>query len=252
MDELSLNKDKMVKYHLDDYAIGVMDVTISAVCLLVLLSIQFLFVPSLLSNNLLLITLIVVLDVSILIYGIATEIYWRYRLERGSIKNIKLISSMVFLLIPSILLAYLPTNILEWFLWGITIFCLYVWFGKECCPLIKYYNAMYRFQVKQELATKRDVKLSVSSFFSLVIAFVLVSATIALHIYPPPFLLVYFIKYIFELRYFNDFSDDIFYKKWKEAERRSLHVIKIFMLTFLVAIAIALIIFPSLTPNFIF
>ena len=53
-------------------------------------------------------------------------------------------------LIPSVLLAYYPRTILELILWLLTIFCLYVRFGKEPTPLIRYFKAMYNFQGKQE------------------------------------------------------------------------------------------------------
>jgi hypothetical protein len=246
MSEQTLDEEKMAEFYLTDYSVGVGDATLAAVAVLILVLIQSFYPPPIAATTIgfLIISL---LYATIIIYAVIIWFIWRYRRDRGRTKGLKLISSMVFLLVPSVLLAYYPTNFLELILWLLTIFCLYVRFGKEPTPLIRYFKAMYNFQGKQGSATKLEVKISVPSQFAIVITTPVVCIAIALHIYPVPFLLVYFCKYILQKKYFSDFSDDVFYKNWKQGERKALHIFIIAGFTWILLSVFASFIFPLQT-----
>lgn len=159
----------------------------------------------------------------------SSGIKWDIQTKKQKIKGVKVLSFLAFFAIPLILLYYFPRNTWELFWWGLTVVCLYVRFVTEWSPLIRYSRALTRLQAKQEGASKSDVNIAIPSFWSLNITFFLIIIAISLRIYPVPFLLGYFTKYIIQRRYFNNFSDRVFYYRWKMKVNRGI-VLRIFML----------------------
>lgn len=149
--------------------------------------------------------------------------------RKHPIKGFKISSFYALFAVPALLLHYFPRSYWELFWWGMTFVCLYVRFGTEWAPLIRYSKAVSRLQTKQEMATKEDVRTAIPSLFALGITFFLIPMVISLRIYPVPFLLGYFIKYIIQRKYFDDFSDKIFYYRWKMKVEKGL-VMRIYKL----------------------
>lgn len=114
MSEQTLDEEKMAEYYLTDYSIGDGDASLAAVAVLLLMVIQSFYPPPIAATTIGFF-IISLLYAIIIIYAVIVWFIWRYRRDRGRTKGLRLISSAVFLLIPSVLLAYYPRNFLAIF-----------------------------------------------------------------------------------------------------------------------------------------
>lgn len=143
------------------------------------------------------------------------------------IKDFKLISAISFYTIPILFLIYLPTTTLELILWIITAFGLYVGFGRERFPLIRYSIDLFHFPCNELYFNKKVVRNIIPSVYCLNITLWIVLLAIALRIYPIPLLLIYYIKYIVQKKYFPDLLSEDFYENWDKSERLLFNIFKI-------------------------
>ena len=149
----------------------------------------------------------------------AKEHFYKYSYDKYE-KGMKVFSSLAFHDVPLILAIYFPTTIWELFLWSLTIFGLYVGFGKERAPLIRYGIDVYRLERLRARASEKTVRNVVSSFFCLIISILIIFPVASYRVYPVPFLLVFYFKYFFQRVYFNDYDSQKFYENWQRAENK--------------------------------
>jgi hypothetical protein len=138
--------------------------------------------------------------------------------KEKKIEDYRFISALSFYIIPLLFLIYLPSNILEFYLWIITAFALYLGFGKF--PLIKYSIEVFHLPNKNLYFNRKVIRNIIPSMYSLSMTMWIILFVICLRIYPIPFLLLIFcIKYIIQRKYFHDLSSEEFYENWYRAER---------------------------------
>ena len=173
----------------------------------------------------------------------AKEHFYKYSYEKYE-KGMKVFSSLTFHDVPFILAIYFPTTIWELFLWSLTIFGLYVGFGKERAPLIRYGIDVYRLERLRAHASIKTVRNVVTSFCCLIISLFIIIPIASYRVYPVPFLLVFYFKYFFQRVYFNDYNSQKFYENWQNAENKlykmGTWIIPISILSSIIPIAIAL------------
>lgn len=143
------------------------------------------------------------------------------------LKDFKLISAISFYTIPILFLTYLPTTTLELILWIITAFGLYIGFGRERIPLIRYSINLFHFPCNELYFNKKVVRIIIPSVYCLNITLWIVLLAISLRIYPIPLLLIYYIKYIIQRKYFPDLVSEDFYENWDKSERLLINIFKI-------------------------
>ena len=238
----------MKAYYLYPHELGLFDTGFSAIAMNFLFPIYlYFFTPSPIIRirsfwtNVLLVIVLIIHIAPLLIIPIIIEILWYIRTKDKDhpVTGFKIISFFAFFFIFSLLLHYFPRTPWVLFWWTLTITCLYVRLGTEWTPLFKYSKTLTRLQSKQEMATKEDVRIAVPSLWALVISFFPVLIAIALQIYPIPFLLGYFGKYLIQRKYFNDFSDRIFYNRWRMKVEKGI-VLRIYMIVSLFTVFFSL------------
>jgi len=144
--------------------------------------------------------------------------YFHYRKSKKIDNGHKLVPVLPYYIVPMFLVLYLPLTMIEWVSWALTVFGLYVGFGKERFPLIKYGTDVYRVEWHKFNSTKKSVKNVWSSQITLLLSLSVFSLMVLLKIYPVPFLLIFYVKYYFLKIYFDNEEDGVFYKRWERFE----------------------------------
>jgi len=144
-------------------------------------------------------------------------------------------------MVPMILIFYIPTNSFELFWWILTLFGLYVGFGKERAPLIRYGIALSRLERRRFETDIQDFIQVESSIFCLIDSLFVVMMMASLYIYPVPFLLILYFKYLVKRIYFNDLSPEVFYENWEKAGKISFKIYQIISLIALICLPIFII-----------
>ncbi len=151
--------------------------------------------------------------------------------------SIKSISFTAFYAIPLFFLVYFPTTIIECIFWIITIVGIYIGFGKEHFPLVKYGIHMPQLERTKDITNENNAINILTSIHSLNLCTWIILVIITFNVYPVPFLLIFYIKYYFKKKYFSDSSVKL-YKKWKLFEESIMKFLYIFVFILVIVLAV--------------
>jgi len=163
MNNLNLDKEQIKDFKELTVNPGIVDATVATVIqFFFILIITFIHPPifSLISNNsVLIIPFISLLILPILIIMVIDFVNNYKKIKEKKKEDIKrdlkLISAISFYTVPILFIIYFPSTILELIFWTITAFGLYVGFGKDRFPLIKYSIELYQFLVITSILIER-------------------------------------------------------------------------------------------------
>ena len=151
-----------------------------------------------------------------------------YNRNRDEEKGNKMISLFTYYSIPLIFILYIPLNMIELIMWIVPLFGLYIGFWKERFPLIRYSIDLYKVERYRDKATKKSKMNAFTSQYSLIFCLLMFLIMAASKIYPIPFLFLFYLKYYFRRKFFDNKEEIPFAKKMDEFGKWVLKILDVF------------------------